>query len=136
MKEVTYEYDCRRLFIVHELVDFPGQHRHAMPAPAGTVQRARHYHRSSVSTSVTTVSISYRAKQLLARASAERSVVDRLQALVDAFHTDRSLTLRGRNAGAEPADGMDFFKIVGGSGNDVIRAYARPPRSMPAPATI
>ena len=45
---------------------------------------------SSVSVSVTTVSISHRAKQMLARASAERSVVDRLQAQVDAFHTDRS----------------------------------------------
>src|SRR6478752_7245312 len=61
-------------------------------------------------TSVTTVSISYRAKQLLARASAERSAVDRLQAQVDAFHTDRSVMLRGRDAGS--SDGMDFFKIV------------------------
>src|SRR5687767_10903633 len=92
---------------------------------AGTKDGAASTPISSLSTSVTTVSISYRAKQLLARASAERSVVDRLQALVAAFRTDRSLTLRGRNAGAGPADGTDFFNIVSGSGNDVIKAYAR-----------
>ena len=37
-------------------------------------------HRHRCPCSVTTVSISHRAKQLLARASAERSAVDRLQA--------------------------------------------------------
>ena len=40
--------------------------------------------------SVTTVSISYHAKLLLARASAEQSVVDQLQAQLDAFQNDES----------------------------------------------
>src|SRR4051812_44953146 len=68
---------------------------------------------SSVSVSVTTVSISYRAKQMLARASAERSAVDRLQAQVDAFRNYRS---HGRDTGSSA--GIDFFKITSGSGND------------------
>ena len=77
---------------------------------------------SSVSVSVTTVSISHRAKQLLARASAERSAVDRLQAQIDAFHTDKSATRHGRDAGSSA--GIDFLKIISGSGNDVIRVQA------------
>ena len=81
---------------------------------------------SSVSSaSVTTVSISVRAKQLLARASGEQFVVGRLRAQLDAFRTDRSVVLRGRDAGDALSDGMDLFKIIGGSGNDFIRAYAR-----------
>src|SRR3954468_14998586 len=67
---------------------------------------------SSVSVSVTTVSISHRAKQMLARASAERSAVDRLQSQVDAFHADRSGTRHGRYDGASA--GLDFFKIISG----------------------
>src|SRR5712672_2354227 len=73
----------------------------------------------SVSVSVTTVSISHRAKQMLARASAERSAVDRLQAQVDAFQNYRR---HGRDAAS--SGGLDFFKIVSGSGNDVIRVQA------------
>src|SRR5882757_7218477 len=77
---------------------------------------------SSVSVSVTTVSISHRAKQMLARASAERSAVDRLQAQVDAFHTDKSATRRGRDAGSSA--GLDFFKIISGASDDSIRVHA------------
>jgi hypothetical protein len=79
---------------------------------------------ASVSVSVTTVTISHRAKQLLARASAERSVIDRLQAQIDALLADRSASRRGRDAGASA--GIDFFKIIGGNGDDIIRPYARP----------
>src|SRR3954447_7093861 len=74
---------------------------------------------SSVSVSVTTVSISYRAKQMLARASAERSAVDRLQAQVDAFQNYRR---HGRDAGSSA--GLDFFKIVSGASDDSIRVQA------------
>ena len=85
---------------------------------------SRHRHRLS-DPSVTTVSISYRAKQLLARASAERSVVDRLQAQVDAFHTDRSAR---RFAAAMPAPSRrtawTLFKIISGASDDSIRVHA------------
>src|SRR4051794_2758897 len=79
---------------------------------------------SAVTTSsVTSVSISYRAKQLYARASTERSVVDRLQAQVNAFRTDRSVMSRGQDAGS--SHDIDIMKIVSGSSNDVIKAYIR-----------
>src|SRR6185295_16627705 len=74
---------------------------------------------SSVSVSVTTVSISHRAKQMLARASAERSAVDRLQAQVDAFQNYRR---HGRDT--ESSAGLDFFKIVSGASDDSIRVQA------------
>src|SRR3954453_22578429 len=77
---------------------------------------------SSVSVSVTTVSISYRAKQMLARASAERSAVDRLQAQVDAFQNYRSGRRHGRDAGSSA--GLDFFKIISGASDDSIRVQA------------
>src|SRR5689334_6640457 len=79
---------------------------------------------SAVSTSATNVSISHRAKQLYARASAERSVVDRLQAQVDALLSDRSGSRRGPRAGADA--GLDFFKLLGSRGNDSIRPNAKP----------
>ncbi len=89
----------------------------------GKQYSARHRHRCPMS--VTTVSISYRAKQLLARASAERSVVDRLQAQLDAFHTDRSAAgARGRDANDGLSGGMDFFKIISGASDDSIRVQA------------
>ena len=80
---------------------------------------------SASDASATTVSISYRAKQLLARASAERSAVDRLQAQLDAFRTDGSAAaLRGSDANDGSSGGMDLFKIISGAGDDVIRVQA------------
>jgi hypothetical protein len=72
---------------------------------------------------VTTVSISYRAKLLLARASSEQSVVDQLQAQLDAFGTGGSAAgLRGTNDGLSV--GMDLFEIISGAGDDSIRVQA------------
>jgi len=92
---------------------------------------------SAADASVTTVSISYRAKLLLARASAEQSVVDQLQAQLDAFRTGGSAaTLRGSDASG----------LSGRHGS--VRDYQRrpvttaswftpaTPRSMPARATM
>jgi hypothetical protein len=60
--------------------------------------------------SATTVNISYRAKLMLARASAERSVVDQLRTQVDALRTDRQgAVLRGSNANDALSSGMDLF---------------------------
>ena len=85
---------------------------------------SRHRHRCP-DASVTTVSISYRAKLLLARASAERSVVDQLQAQLDAFHTGGSAAaLRGSDASGGLSDGMDLFEIISGAGDDSIRVHA------------
>ena len=70
----------------YTLADFAGQHRGSECRHQGTVRQAPQSSSSSASdASVTTVSISYRAKQLLARASAEQSAVDQLQAQLDAF---------------------------------------------------
>ena len=75
--------------------------------------------------SATTVNISYRAKLMLARASAERSVVDQLRTQVDALRTDRQgAVLRGSNANDALSSGMDLFTIIGGAGNDTIKAYS------------
>ena len=76
-------------------------------------------------TTATTVTISYRAKLLLARASSEQSVADRLQAQVDAFRSDRSASaLRGIGAGGDLSGGLDFFRIIAGAGNDSITVQA------------
>ena len=78
---------------------------------------------SAPDASVTTVSISYRAKLLLARASSEQSVVDQLQAQLDAFGTGGSAAgLRGTNDGLSV--GMDLFEIISGAGDDSIRVQA------------
>ena len=75
--------------------------------------------------SVTTVTISYRAKLMLARASAERSVVDQLRAQLDAFSTYGSAAAAGgSNAGDALSGGIDLFKVIAGAGNDAIKAYA------------
>jgi len=74
---------------------------------------------------VTTVSISYRAKLLLARASAEQSVVDQLQAQLDAFRTGGSAAaLRGSDASGRLSGGMDLFEIISGASDDSILVHA------------
>jgi hypothetical protein len=80
---------------------------------------------SAPDASVTTVSISYRAKLLLARASAERSVVDELKAQLDAFRTGGSAAaLRGSDANDGLSGGMDLFEIISGASDDSIRVHA------------
>jgi Ca2+-binding RTX toxin-like protein len=96
-------------------------------ADAGTkVSTASVFSRASSSApgaSATTVSISYHAKMLLARASAEQSAVDQLQAQVDAFRTGGSAAgLRGTNDGLSV--GMDLFEIISGAGDDSIHVQA------------
>lgn len=123
---MTHECDCRCLFIVHHLVDFAGRHRgsgcrhqgqHGKRIQPGIVIGAR--------SSATTVSISYRAKLLLARASVEQSAVDQLQAQVDAFRTGGSAAgLRGSDANDGLSVGMDLFQIISGAGDDFIRVQA------------
>jgi Ca2+-binding RTX toxin-like protein len=97
-------------------------------ADAGTkVSTASVYSRASSSApdaSVTTVSISYHAKLLLARASAEQSVVDQLQAQLDAFRTGGSAALRGSDANDALSGGMDLFEIITGASDDNIRVHA------------
>ena len=68
--------------------------------------------------------ISY-AKLLLAWAWAEQSVVDQLQAQLDAFRTDSpAAALRGSDANDGLSVGMDLFEIISGAGNDSIRVQA------------
>jgi Ca2+-binding RTX toxin-like protein len=75
--------------------------------------------------SVTTVSISYHAKLLLARASAEQSVLDQLQAQLDAFRTGESAAaLRGSDASGGLSVGMDLFEIISEAGDDSILIHA------------
>jgi Ca2+-binding RTX toxin-like protein len=97
-------------------------------ADAGTkVSTASVFSQASSSTpdaSVTTVSISYHAKLLLARASAEQSVVDQLQAQLDAFRTGGSAALRGSDANDALSGGMDLFEIITGASDDNIRVQA------------
>ena len=63
---------------------------------------------------VTTVSISYHAKMLLARASAEQSVVDQLQAQLDAFSSGGSMAaLGGGDASGGLSAGMDICVASG-----------------------
>jgi Ca2+-binding RTX toxin-like protein len=98
-------------------------------ADAGTkVGTASVFSRASSSASeasVTTVSISYRAKLLLARASAEQSVVDQLHAQLDAFRTGGSAAaLRGSDASGGLSVGMDLFEIITGASDDSIRVQA------------
>ena len=103
-KEVAHEYDCSRLFILHGLVDFADQHRRsgcrhqqrcgAASTASSSVRRHRHRcpcrpPRSAFRTA---------PNSCCARASAERSAVDRLQAQIDAFLADKSGTRRGRDA--------------------------------------
>ena len=97
-------------------------------ADAGTkVSTASVFSQASSSTpdaSVTTVSISYHAKLLLVRASAEQSVVDQLQAQLDAFRTGGSAALRGSDANDALSGGMDLFEIITGASDDNIRVQA------------
>ena len=77
----------------------------------------------SVSTvSATTVSISYRAKQMLARALSEQSVVDQLQSQLDAFRSGGAAAL---GAGGDLSGGTDLFEIISGAGDDSIWVHAR-----------
>src|SRR5215207_7092685 len=73
---------------------------------------------------VTTVSISHHAKLLLARASAEQSVVDQLQAQLDAFSNGGSAALGGGDASGGVSVGMDLFEIISGAGDDSILVHA------------
>ena len=98
-------------------------------ADAGTKgSTASVYSRASSSApdaSVTTVSISYHAKLLLARASAERSVVDQLQAQLNAFGTGGpAAALHGGDASDALSVGMDLFEIITGASDDSIRVQA------------
>ena len=96
-----------------------------MQAPRSARQAYSAGHRHRRPCSATTVSISYRAKLLLARASAEQSVVDQLQAQVDAFRTGGSAAaLRGSDANDGLSVGMDLFQIISGAGDDIIRVQA------------
>lgn len=124
-KEVPHERDCRCLF-VHHFVDFAGRHRGAdAGTKGGTASVFSRASSSASDASVTTVSISYRAKLLLARASAEQSVVDQLQAQLDAFSTGGSAAaLRGSDASGGLSGGMDLFEIISGAGNDSIHVDA------------
>jgi Ca2+-binding RTX toxin-like protein len=80
---------------------------------------------SAPDASVTTVSISYRAKLLLARASAEQSAVDQLHAQLDAFRTGGSAAvLRGSGTNNGLSVGMDLFEIITGASDDSIRVRA------------
>jgi Ca2+-binding RTX toxin-like protein len=97
-------------------------------ADAGTqVSTASVFSRASSSAPdapVTTVSISYHAKLLLARASAEQSVVDQLQAQLDAFRTGGPAAIRGSDANDALSGGMDLFEIITGASDDSIRVQA------------
>ena len=107
--------------------------RFRRPAPRQRMQAPRSstasvFSRASSSApdaSVTTVSISYHAKLLLARASAEQSVVDQLQAQLDAFRTGGSAAaLGGSDANDGLSGGMDLFEIISGASDDIIRVQA------------
>ena len=94
-------------------------------AKDGTASTSIETSSSAPGASVTTVSISYRAKLMLARAAAERSVVDQLRAQLDALRTDRpAAALGGSDANDALSAGMDLFKIIGGAGNDIIKTHA------------
>jgi len=61
----------------------------------------------------------------MARASAAQSVVDQLQAQLDAFRTGGpAAALRGDDASDALSVGMDMFEIISGAGDDSIRVQA------------
>ncbi len=134
-EEVTHEYDCCRLFILYELVDFPDQHRHS---ECWHQQRRYGKHRIVIVIigvgSVTTTSISRAPNPDASAGGTERSVVDRLQAQIDALLADRSATRRGRDGGGR--ESLDFSRssaVAGTTSSGPMRGLSR---SIPAPATI
>src|SRR5881397_4016344 len=61
----------------------------------------------------------------MARASAEQSVVDQLQAQLDAFRTGGpAAALRGGDASDALSVDMDMFEIISGASDDSIRVQA------------
>ena len=91
----------------------------------GSTATASVYSRGSSSAPDAPVTISYHAKMLLARASAEQSVVDQLQAQLDAFRTGGSAAaLRGSDASGGLSGGTDLFEIISGASDDSIRVQA------------
>ncbi len=59
-----------------------------------------------------TVEISSHAKRMLARANAERSVVDHLNAQLNAFRANKGSVLHGTNGDDTLDAGPDIFKII------------------------